>query len=79
MSKIVTAIGAFVSAALGYAALHVSGVTPSSEMGIAPLLLGLAVLVICVGSYRSGFSPKERGDEKAAMGRTFVRPEERDG
>ncbi len=67
------------SVALGYAALHVTGVKPSSEMGIAPLLPGLAVLVICVGSYRRGFSPKERGDEEASMGRTFVRPEEKDG
>ncbi len=54
MRKIMKATGALVSAALGYAALQVTGVTPSTEMGIVPLLLGPAVLIACVGTYRHG-------------------------
>ncbi len=54
MRRIVSIVGACVSGGLGYAALRISGLTSLAETNIPALLLGLAVLVICVSSYRSG-------------------------
>ncbi len=60
LDKVITTLGAVLSIGIGYAAFKINDLGTSSDSSIQALLMLVAVLVVCLISYRSGLVARRK-------------------